>query len=47
MAREYAYVMEAPTEDNDLELVESSATNITESPDANYKSFPIESAEAT
>ena len=47
MAREYAYVMEAPTEDNDLELVESSATYVPESPDANYKSFPIESAEAT
>jgi hypothetical protein len=54
MAREYAYVMEAPTEEldggtpNDLELVESTsmARRATETiSDDDYKSFPIDSAE--
>ena len=48
MAREYAYVMEAATEDdNDLELTESTSTGLPPSPDSNYNKFPIESAEAT
>ena len=53
MAREYAYVMEAPTEENsnhDLELVESTSVGIADgssAADADYKSFPIDSAEAT
>lgn len=47
MAREYCYVMEAPTEENDLELVENSERSASESSDTNYASFPVESAEAT
>jgi hypothetical protein len=54
MAREYAYVMEAPTEEidgdtpSDLELVESTnmASRAAETvADDSYKSFPIDSAE--
>lgn len=46
MAREYAYVTEAATEENELELTESTA-GVPASPDAAYNSFPIDSAEAT
>ena len=47
MAREYAYVMEAPTEENDLELVENSERSASENSDSIYNSFPVESAEST
>eukprot|EP00977_Amphora_coffeiformis_P008065 scaffold1803_cov92-Amphora_coffeaeformis.AAC.88 len=45
MAREYAYVTEMPTEDNDLELTDTSV--VPSSPGSDFKSFPIESAEAS
>ena len=46
MAREYAYMTEMPTEENDLELTETSS-DVSSSPGSHFKSFPIDSAEAS